>query len=98
MNKRVFNELLIWLRNRPDDAKMLAEVLGVKPEQEQEECTWIGMRDAAEWLGKSVSWLKANRGLFPSTFKTEQAGGRYAYKFKKEELRPTYEAFLKRKY
>jgi hypothetical protein len=93
---RDFGDLLAYLKNRPEEARLLAEVLGVR--QEQEACTWIGMRDAAEWLGKSVSWMKANRGLFPSTFRTEQGGGRYAYKFKKEELRPMYEAFLKRKY
>lgn len=92
MDRREFNALVAYLRNRPEEAARLADVLGASPRQGC--CTWVGTRAAAEELGKSVTWLKAHLELFPGKMKTGTAGGRCAWKFKKEELRETYEEYL----
>lgn len=93
MDRREFNALVAYLRNRPEEAARLADVLGAAPRQGS--CTWVGVAGAAEELGKSPTWVKAHLELFPGKIKVGTAGGRCAWKFKKEELREAYEEYLR---
>lgn len=93
MDRHEFNALVAYLRNRPEEAARLADVLGAGAQSGS--CTWIGTAAAAAELGKSATWLKAHLALFPGKMKTARSDGRGAWKFKKEELRETYEEYLR---
>lgn len=91
MDRREFNRLVMFLTSCPEDAARLADVLKAGLETR---CTWVGTEEAAKVLDKSPSWVKAHRGLFPSAMET-QSGAKVSWKFKKEELLPAYEEYLR---
>lgn len=87
-------ELLVWLRNRPDEAKMLAEVLGVKSSEESNG-RWVTCSKAAEMIGRSASWVRRHIEMFPMVIKTKSCRGKECYMIREKDVMGSFERHIR---
>lgn len=75
--------MLLYLKSHPSAAEELRGVLGVEaPRAEPErEPLWLSVRETAERLGLSVSWVQQKVGLLPEEAMVMKARGRRGMRY-----------------
>ena len=91
MKRQDFNNLINYLKNRPEEVQRLREVLGAEPPKPA--TVWLSATDAGKEIGKSGSWIRQHIDLWPSA-KRVQRGSRFAWMLKREEMRTQYNIWL----
>ena len=91
MKRTEFNELIAYLKNRPEEAKRLREVLGAL--EPRTIPVWITATMAGELIGKSGKWVREHIDLFP-TARTVQRGTKQKWLINKDEVMPQFNVWL----
>lgn len=90
MNRREFSELVAYIRNRPDEARRLREVLGEIAQQQPK--IWISADKAGAMIGKSGKWIRTHIDLFP-TAKQVAYGNGFAWQIAQDEVATQYNVY-----
>lgn len=91
MKKAEFNDLLNYLKNRPEEVARLKAVLGA--ETPKATPVWVTAKAAGDTIGKSGSWVRKHIDLFPSA-RTVQRGGRDVWLINRDEVKTQYNIYL----
>ena len=92
MKRTEFNELITYLKNRPEEARRLREVLGTDSLKILAP-VWLTAKQAGESINKSASWIRKHMDLFPGAVKV-QRGQRFAWMFRRDEVRTQYNVWI----
>lgn len=91
MTRNQFDDLVNYIRYRPEEAQRLREALGaVAPGQSK----WVTATEAGELIGKSGKWIREHMFLFPQAMQVRR-GSQFCWMLVEEEVRQQYETFLK---
>lgn len=96
MNRTAFNELIAYMRNRPEEARRLREVLDDALEQERAENAerWLTAKQAAELIGKSSRWIREHIHIFGTAKQVARGSKQYGWMMKEGDVRQAYELFI----